>query len=83
MSLTWFFFAESEAIVEARRMLECIVIDTTNKTNSYGLTLLNIVGTSNTIGDVRDTLTAYHIAGVRMEHEKTENYLWTLCFLTL
>ncbi|CEG84362.1 hypothetical protein RMATCC62417_18177 [Rhizopus microsporus] len=72
------FFVESEAIAEARRMFECIVIDAMYKTNSHGLTLLSIVGTSNTTGDVRDTLTTYHIAGVWMEHKKTENYLWAL-----
>ncbi|CEG79692.1 hypothetical protein RMATCC62417_14127 [Rhizopus microsporus] len=66
---------------EARRMPECIVIDATYKTNSHGLAFLNIVGTSNTTGDVRDTLTTYHIAGVWMEHEKTENYLWALQML--
>ncbi|PHZ08018.1 uncharacterized protein RHIMIDRAFT_270276 [Rhizopus microsporus ATCC 52813] len=83
MSLTWFFFAESKAIVEAHSMPECIIIDATYKTNSHGLTLLSIVGTTNTTGDIRDALTTYHTTGVWMEHEKTENYLWILCFLTL
>ncbi|PHZ08598.1 uncharacterized protein RHIMIDRAFT_267984 [Rhizopus microsporus ATCC 52813] len=78
VDMVFFFFAESEAIAEARRMPECIVIDAMYKTNSHGLMLLNTVGTSNTTGDVRDTLTTYHIAGVWIKHEKTENYLWVL-----
>ncbi|ORE02766.1 hypothetical protein BCV72DRAFT_43989 [Rhizopus microsporus var. microsporus] len=54
------------------------VIDATYKTSSHGMTLFNIVGTSNTTGDIRNTLTTYHITGGWMEHEKTQNYLWVV-----
>ncbi|CEG83554.1 hypothetical protein RMATCC62417_17455 [Rhizopus microsporus] len=58
------YIVKIRAIAEARRMPECIAIDATYKTNCHELTLLNIVGTNNTTRDIRDTLIAYHIAGV-------------------
>ncbi|OAD65672.1 hypothetical protein PHYBLDRAFT_153151 [Phycomyces blakesleeanus NRRL 1555(-)] len=70
-----------DAINEAQRMPETVIIDATYKTNSHRMTYVNIVGTSNVSGNPRTTLKTYPIAGAWVEHETEENYLWVLSCL--
>ncbi|OAD73102.1 hypothetical protein PHYBLDRAFT_71570 [Phycomyces blakesleeanus NRRL 1555(-)] len=50
------FFVHQDAINEAQRMLETVIINATYKTNSHQMTYVNIVGTSNVLSCLRDAV---------------------------
>ena len=60
-ALKYLFFSHRDAIAQARRFHEMMLIDTSYKTNRQGLLYVNIVGNSN-VG-TRHSLNTFTIAG--------------------
>jgi MULE transposase domain len=77
--LKYLFFSHQDAIVQARRFHEVVLIDTTYKTNRQGLLYVNIVGISN-VGN-RKSLSTFTIAGGLLVKEDEYAMSWILAVL--
>lgn len=77
--LKYVFFSNEDAIVQARRFHEVVLIDTTYKTNRQGLLFVNIVGISN-IG-TRSSLNTFTIAGGLLVNEDEYAMSWMMSVL--
>jgi transposase-like protein len=77
--LKYVFFSHEDAIVQARRFHEVVLIDTTYKTNRQGLLFVNIVGISN-IG-TRSSLNTFTIAGGLLVNEDEYAMSWMMAVL--
>lgn len=55
------FFCHEEAILEARRMSESLILDATYKSNAHRLAFINIVGTSNVVSRKLGSLATFEI----------------------
>jgi hypothetical protein len=73
------FFSHQDAIVQARRFHEVVLIDTTYKTNKQGLLLVNIVGISN-VG-TRSSLSTFTIAVGLIVTEDEYSMSWIMAQL--
>lgn len=73
------FFIHQDAIKEARRWYEAVTIDATYKTNAHKLSLVNIVGTSNSSSiNQSNKLQTFAIAAAFVSSETEETYTWVM-----
>lgn len=73
------FFVHKDAIKDARRWPEAIIIDATYKTNAHKLSLINIVGTSN-VSSIKNSncFQTFAIAAAFVNSETEAGYTWVL-----
>lgn len=73
------FFIKQQAIEDARRWPEAVIVDATYKTNAHKMSLINIVGTSNASSvRVDNKLETFPIAAAFVNSETEEAYTWVL-----
>lgn len=77
--LTGLFFIHEDAIKETRSWPEALTIDATYKTNAHKISLVNIVGTSNTSSIRKENkLQTFAVAAAFVNSETEEIYTWIL-----
>lgn len=76
--VTGVFFLNEKAIREARLWPEAIIIDATYKTNAHKLSLVNIVGTSNTSIKGGNILQTFSVAAAFVNNETEQTYNWIM-----
>lgn len=77
--ITGLFFISEDAIKEARRWPEALTVDATYKTNAHKMSLVNIVGTSNT-SSVKggNRLQTFAVAAAFISSETEAVYTWIM-----